>query len=170
MYHIRNNILQEYLDQQLSQHKQKRVEDHITSCRECQDKVFMMKNLYDAIEDETIDSAPPEWIQGVMQTIQRHARMKKRVNNLSRIGLYIFTALASMGITLYYVNFEKLLNSFSFTKSISDLIMWDALKNYLQGLNLDISLLIAGILVIIIIAVIDSVVFQDHLKAKSSRI
>ncbi|MBD3384707.1 hypothetical protein GF407_07245 [candidate division KSB1 bacterium] len=168
MYHINDNILQEYFDRQLSQHEQERVEEHIKSCRDCRDKVLMMKTLYDAIEEAMIDSAPPEWIQRVMQTIQKHARMKKRINDLSRISLYIFTALASMGITLYYVNLEKLLNSFSLTKSVSDLVMWDALKNYLQEVNLDISLLIAGIIVIIIIAAIDSVVFQGHWKAKSS--
>lgn len=162
MSHLEDTIIESYLDQSLIPEKRRMVLHHIRSCFSCKRRLLVMQELYQALEQQQDHSVPSEWVTGVMRRVQNYALFRRRLNAISRIGLYVFVSLCCFAITVYYVDMQKMVQAFSLSKNVSELFMWDALNRYLSSTNLDISLLVAGVLIMVLIALVDSFLFQNR--------
>lgn len=159
--HLTDEEIQEYLDGTLSQEHSFLV-THLESCDLCQNELRQYKSLYTGLESDFNFNLSPGFSKSVILGLQKELKEKHYVNYwyafLSIIGIII-----GLGTTFYFVDFKPFITVIPNTFKLQDYLIpaiYSFLKNYLTGLNINLTLLGFAGLILLVISILDHFIFS----------
>lgn len=146
-----------------------RMRAHVERCAACNMKVRQYERLFTALSCEDDFALPHGFAQSVMAKIQPE-RSLRVASHFWYVAAGILFLAVGLGTTFYFIGTAALLEGVSVTLSGSKSLgaqLFQVLKKYLAGVDLDIGLLGFAILILIIISTLDHFILQPKRKTIS---
>jgi len=137
--------------------------EHLQQCNPCRKQFEQYTQVYRALNTEP-ESLPENFTDRVVSALHLESPKKDSFFNKEILLTGIF-ALLGLGISLYFTGVDFLLSFFRNMKLPHLNVEFTALKQILglwNALHLDLPVVLAGIVLLILVAVADSVIFQRH--------
>jgi hypothetical protein len=170
--HLSDMQIQEYLDGSLEENETAAVRSHLSNCPLCKKEMAHYKSLYDGLGDETGFQLPPHFASLVTAKLKRES-LGSVHSKLWQIFLSLFGLIVGINTTLYFYDIKPLFAKFKdmdfslrfLTESFSNTKV--ALVNARDRMSMDITLFIATIVVLLLLAIIDRFVFRSKRNSVS---
>lgn len=165
--HLNDNEMQIYLDGNLSS-ENTWIPTHLENCNFCQEQLKQYENLYAALSNDRDFNLSENFSRSIISRLQEEAEtfnLQIWYLVLSVVGLII-----GVGTTLYFTELKPLLDGFTKISEVLKYFNLDELsvvKNYVEGLNIDFTLLGFALFIIIIFSAIDSFILKAKHKILS---
>jgi len=157
-HHLEENDFQAFLDNKATQSRD--IEDHLDSCTSCRKILEYYKVLYDALGKEPHFKLPKHFARKVSIMAMGKSKILDAPFRMESI-LIGAVAMVALGTSIFFIDFSVFTQSFSQTglgvKNLNNLLVGPA-KNFLEGLNGSIILLVFAGLAILSMAGIDRLI------------
>lgn len=161
--HLTDHDIQIFLDGKLPAAMARVFREHLQQCNSCRKQFEQYTQLYQALKTET-ESLPNNFANRVVSALHVESP-KKDTYFRKEILLVGISALLGTGISLYFTGIDFLLSLFRHIRIPQLKIEFTALKQILgfwNSLHLDLPVVLAGIVLLILVAIADSFIFQRH--------
>jgi len=160
--HLSDDEIQNYLDGN-SVDSREEITVHLEACRECRLKLEEYRVLSQELSVDHIPALSPAFAASVMTALERSEPEKASTRIpiwMSGAALFIFGVVASV----YFMGSETLRNVQGLLNpaNIPEPSFVNRYKAYIDGLNLDFSLLLMVALVLLVIALVDQIIRRRH--------
>lgn len=164
MKHLSDDEIQGHLDGDTS-YSREEITAHLETCPMCRLRLEQYKSIFGELNIDSIPSLPPEFAASVMAGI----RPEKPVSIFPRLTPWLSYAaifIFGVAVSIYFMGTSTLKQIFRALSpsNIPEPSFIATYKNYLTGLDIDYSLILAVILVLAVIALIDQMIRRKHQK------
>ena len=157
--HLTDQELQDYLDGNLSLEMNFLVQ-HLKACERCQQQLKQYQWLYVELKKEPDFHIPSRLSHLVIAKIQTKSEKKSRTKYTL---VPIIALLIALGTMLYLLDAFSWMSLVSLELNKLKIDLFNPIKNYLMGLNLNFVLLGYASVILLIIIFIDRLIFAPRL-------
>ncbi|MEW5923495.1 MAG: hypothetical protein AB1746_05860 [Candidatus Zixiibacteriota bacterium] len=164
MKHLNDDEIQRYLDGDTSFSREEPMA-HLEGCPQCRLRMEQYKAIFKELRVDNIPALSPNFAASVMEGIRPEKPVSifpKLMPGLSYAALFIF----GLAVSIYFMGastLKQILLALS-PSNMQEPSFITTYKNYLAGLDVDYSLILAVILVLAVVALIDQMIRRRHQK------
>ncbi len=164
--HLSDSDIQEYLDRQTNKEK---VESHILSCQECAIAIAEYESLYATLAVDDTPKLSANFIDTTMHVVRQETMLAE-----SSKGFYLYSFMSMVCAIVfmkYYVGYD--FSAFKFelptmNNFMADWTIFDAAATLYQTSTSTVNILLFAGLILLIVALADSVISRKTLHKVSS--
>ena len=166
MTHLTDEELQNYLDGNMSHSQVSIFEQHIESCKKCQEELAKYQSLYAGLKEEEGFALALDFSNSVMKAVRTEAK-KVWLARLWNLLLPVLGIAVGIGVMVIYVDFEPFIKTFEDSLNPAryfDNAVLTSLTDVLSKLNVNLNLIVFAGLSLLVVILIDQLLSRHKAK------
>jgi len=163
--HLTDEQIQDYLDGNLSEDMASLAQEHLEVCHQCREALKQYQSMYVGLKDGTGFELSKGFARTVIRRLPAEAEARSHSSVLN-VLLAVLGVVVSLGVTLYLIDLRPL------GKALSGLLpgrelgagLLDLVEGLLVGLNGNVEFLAIALLIFLLVAGLDRLVFQPRYR------